>query len=198
MMRPRDHLSWTQLNTLESSEKQYKKIYLEGFSLKNRGINLGSIIADALCSGEETGDAMNDLIVACLPKFELMDNTFEATIDVGGVKIPLLSKIDSARKDLTAIKEYKTGTGRWTQKMVDACGQITFYCVVAQAITGKIPQDIELVYAPTIWTPAGEVELTGEIIRFKTKRTIADCLQMKIRQKKAWQRIGEIVEEELI
>jgi len=198
MLRPRSHLSWTQLDTLERSEEQYRRIYIEGRPIPvNRGMALGRDVATALESGEETGDAVTDLIVAQLPKFELMDNPFKVTIKVGEVEIPLLSKLDTAKADLSAFKEYKTGVTTWDQKKADKHGQITFYCVVCEALTGKVPQDIELVYAPSEYRPDGRVELTGEIKRFKTSRTTADILKMKIRMKKAWIRIGEICDEEL-
>lgn len=199
MIRPRPYLSWTQLTTLEHSEKQYKKFYIEGGRLPiNRGMALGKEVADALERDEETGDAIKDLVISQLPKFALMDHQFETEIKIGKIKIPLLSKIDTAKKDLSAFKEYKTGTTKWGQKEADKHGQITFYAVVIHSITGKIPQDIELVWAPTQKTPDGKVELTGEIKRFKTQRTMTDILKMKARMKNAWQRIAEIVEEELL
>lgn len=164
----------------------------------NRGMALGKEIADSLESEQETGDEIKDFVIAQLPKFELMDKPFEATIRVGDVEIPLLGKLDTAKADLSAFKEYKTGVTTWDQKKADKHGQITFYCVLAEALTGKIPQDIELDYAPSVYLPDGRVELTGEIKRFITHRTTADILKMKIRMKKAWIRIGEICEEQLI
>jgi len=198
MVRPRPYLSWTQLFTIEQSEEQYKRLYIDGKKLPiNRGMALGKEVADSLESGEETGDAIKDLVIASLPKFDLMDNEFATKIKIGKLEIPLFSKIDTATKDFSAFKEYKTGATKWDQRKADNHGQITFYAVVIHSLTGKIPQDIELVWAPTHKIPSG-VELTGEIKRFKTIRTMTDILKMKARIKNAWERIAEIVQEELL
>lgn len=206
MIRPRPYLSWTQLTTLETSEAQYRKAYIQGRKLfENDGIVFGKQVADALEAGAATGDAMMDAVIAQIPKFELMDHAFETSVVVGSETIPLLSKIDTARPDLSAFKEYKTGTTAWDQRKVDECGQITFYSTVIYQLTGRLPNDIELV-----WLPTERVEYqgdfgsdrrtqfkAGEMRVFKTRRTLADIIKMKIRMRNAWVRIAEITEGEI-
>lgn len=193
-MRLKDYLSWSQLITLETSEAQYIRKYIHGEDFTpNRGMILGKEIADSLESGEETGDIAKDFIVASLPKFECMDHDYKTTIEVKGVHIPLFSKIDSAKKDLSAFYEYKTGVTPWSQRAVDSHGQIDFYCVVAHAIKGRIPQEIKLFHAVV-----EDGQFTGEIREYKTSRTITDILKMKIRIHKAWTRIAELVKQELL
>ncbi len=191
------YLSWSQLDSFERG--QYKKNYIVGDKIPlNRGIVLGKEVADALETGEETGDPIKDLVIAKLPKLDNMDWEYKVEITVGGIVIPLFSKIDTASTDLKAFKEYKTGVTPWNQDKVNKHGQITFYAVVMQALSGKIPADIELVWAPTEKQPDDSVELTGEILRFKTVKTTADMLKMKVRIKKAWLGIGELIAEEII
>lgn len=206
MIRPRPYLSWTQLTTLETSEAQYRKCYIEGRKLfENEGIVFGKMVADALEANAATGEAMVDVALAQIPKFELMDHPFETTVTVGSENIPLLSKIDTARRDLSGFKEYKTGTTKWDQRKVDEFGQITFYATVIYQLTGKIPHDIELV-----WLPTERVEQAsdfgsdrrtqfraGEMRVFRTRRTLADIIKMKIRMRNAWVRIAEITEGEI-
>jgi len=133
-----------------------------------------------------------------LPKLEVMEKKINATIEVGGYTIPLYGKMDTAKRDLSEFMEYKTGKTPWDQKMADKHGQITFYCVMIQALTKKIPQRIELVHAVTKTTPQGQPRLTGEINRFLTTRGTKDILWAKIRMKKAWVGINKLFEDELI
>lgn len=198
MITPKAYLSWTQLDMFERSPEQYKKIYIYGGRVPiNRGMALGKEVAEALETGRETGIGINDRVIAKLPKLEIPELVIET--EVNGV--PVKCVIDTASSDLSAFKEYKTGATPWDQKKADTHGQITFYCAAIQALTDKIPQDIELVWAPTKYVQGDYdkvPELTGEIIRFKTKRTTADLLKIKVRIKKAWDGIKKLTEEELI
>lgn len=199
MIRPRPYISWSQLSMLEASEKTYKKIYLNGCRLPiNRGMALGTEIADALETETATGNIIHDLVIASIPKLSSIEKELTGELNFGKIKIPLFGKADTANKTLTSFKEYKTGKTAWNQDKVDKHGQITFYCVIIKTITGKIPKDIELVWAPTEELPDGRYNLTGEIKRFKTQRNLTDVLKMQVRIKKAWERIGEICDEALI
>lgn len=190
----KEYLSWSQLDAFERG--QYKRQYIAGERIPvNRGMALGKKVADALQENEATGDPITDLTIAMLPKFENMD--WEYRVTASKINVPLYSKIDTCKEDLSAFKEYKTGTTKWNQEKANKSGQITFYAVVLYEITGKIPGDIELVWAPSIKKEDGRVELTGDVIIFKTKRTTADILKMKIRMKKAWEGIGRLISEEL-
>ena len=112
--------------------------------------------------------------------------------------IPLLAKPDTATLDYTAFKEFKTSTMKWTQKKADESGQITFYATAIWLKTGKIPQDIELVNALTEYGENGTISVTGEILRFKTTRTLVDVLRMQSRIKRAWSGIKTLVANELL
>jgi len=199
MIRPRPYLSWSQLTLFESSPERYLNLYInEKRMFINRGMALGKEIADALETGEVTGDPIKDLVISQIPKFGVMEAELNGILKLGKIEIPLYGKADTAKKNLTKFKEYKTGQTSWSQKQVDNHGQITFYCTIIRARTGKIPQDIELVYIPTKQLPDGRVELTGDIHRIKTSRTLKDILKMEVRIKKAWEGIGQMCEEELL
>ena len=199
MIRPRPYLSWSQLTLFEDSPERYKLLYLDGKAMPiNRGMALGKEIASAIETGETTGDPIKDLVISQMPKFEIREAELEATLKIGKLEIPLYGKADTAKKDLSAFKEHKTGKIRWTQKQVDNHGQITMYCVIIRALTSAIPKDIELAHALSKEIPGGSLELTGDIYRFKTSRTLADILKMEVRIKKAWEGIGKMCEEELL
>jgi len=203
-MHPREYLSYSQLMCIESGDEAYIKEYLYG---KKRGINrgtaLGKEVADSLESGEETGDMMKDLVIAQLPKFEIMDEKMLMNLRSGSEMIPILIKCDSIRPDLLAFKEYKTGDekSKWTQAKVDTDDQVTFYAAGIFAKVGKIPE------AELIWAPSRKVmgedgierpELTGEIRRFPTRRSLTQIIKMHARMARAWRRIGELTDNELL
>lgn len=193
MLRAREYISWSQLTIYEQDPELYVKVYIRGERMPiNRGMALGSEIATALETGEPTGDLVKDLVIDGMGSLDLRDKMFKATID----DIPIVFRIDSASKDLDYIKEFKTGETKWTQKKADEHGQITFYCAGVRALTSKIPK-AELVWAPTKKVN-GKPELTGEIKRFKTNRTLTDILKMQARINKAWKGIGELCEREIL
>jgi len=161
----------------------------------------GKTVADSLETGESTEDLLTDLILINLPKLERRDKEVRTILKYAEKEVPLLIKPDSASFDYRAILEYKTGAigTPWTQKMADTNGQLTFYDVGVECFTGYPAEELELIWLPTT-IPPGKImpELTGEIKRFPTKRTHLDRLKMKIRMLKAWKRIGEITERELL
>ena len=199
MLTPRPYLSFSQMTLFEMSPEKYADQYLFGKKQRiNRNMAYGSLLADGLEAGESTGDPLLDLMMARLPKFELMDKSFEADLPNGKETIKILAKPDTAQADYTAFAEYKTSVRKWTQKMVDESGQITFYATAMWLKTGKIPQDIELVDVVVGYEPDGRLQPTGDILRFPTKRTMVDIIKMTGRMKRAWTGIKALCEKELL
>jgi hypothetical protein len=218
-MNPRSYLSFSALTTFEQSPEKYADQYLFGARQRiTRNMGYGSQLADGLESGEFTGDPLLDLMMTRLPKYERMDlpvedpkgtevtywrgkKEFTARVPVlrhGKKEIPLLALPDTAKKDYSAFKEYKTSTRAWTQKMADESGQITFYATTIWIATGKIPEDIELVNLPVEYDPEGRLVPTGDIIRRKTKRTLIDIIKMTGRIRKVYAGIEKLCESELL
>lgn len=199
-LAPRNYISWSQLDLFERSPEAYKEKYLynaPGFV--NRGMAFGKIMADSLETGEASGNEVLDMVIAMLPKFEIMDKEFRVELKTGRGEEPIimLAKPDTMTADMTAFKEYKTGQAKWTQGKVDKNGQIDFYTTAIWAKTGKIPQDIELVHAQTGKDEEGRIHATGEIFRYKTKRNMMQVLSMIMRIKKANAGIKKMFEDEL-
>lgn len=220
MITPRPYLSFSQMSTFEMSKEKFKEQYLYGHKQRiSKNMAYGSKMADGLENEEATGDVVLDMMMAKIPKFELMDKPIEdkkgkeieysrgkkpikvkvPTLYVDGKNdIPLLAFPDTAKKDDTAFKEYKTSVRKWTQKMADDSGQITFYTTCYWLKTGKLPEDIELVNVQVEYAEDGSIRPTGEMWRYKTTRTMVDVIKMTSRIKKAWRGIKELCEEELL
>ena len=184
---------------LEKNPEQWKETYLYGkkFGI-NRGMAIGKRMADGLENDEASGDVVMDLVMTKIPKFEMMDIEFRAELKNGKEKIQILCKPDTWKKDMTAFKEYKTAQKRWTKKQVDESGQVTFYAMGMFLKTGKIPGEIELVEVETKSALGGEIECTGAIYRHHTVRSMGQILNMMVRARKAWEKIKDITEKELI
>jgi hypothetical protein len=199
-MHPEAYLNHTQLKTWETSPNSYRKIFIQGKPIgTNRGMALGKEIADSLELDIETGDPMKDLVLAQIPKFEIRDKFLYMDLEHDGIKIPLRIRPDTVKADYSAFKEYKTGPKHtWHQKKVDTDSQITFYATGLYILSGKIPQDIELVHAITEYDEHGRPHLTGEIVRYQTRRTLMDVIKMKVRIKRCWKEISLMLESELL
>lgn len=216
-MRPRPYLSFSQMTTFEQSEERFIAQYVYNERQRtSRNMAYGSLMADGLESDEMTGDPLLDLVIARLPKLEVMDKPIECrggvrtlferdkkyyhipVLENGKDPIPLMAVPDTAQKDYSAFKEYKTSVRQWTQRMADESGQVTFYATTVWIATKHIPTDIELVNAQVEYDEDGRLRPTGEILRFKTKRSMADVLKMTARIRKAWVGIEKLCNNELL
>lgn len=199
MLTPRKYLSFSQMTLFEMSPQKYLDQYIYGNRQRiSRNMQYGSMFADALENDELTGDPVLDLMMARLPKFELMDKSFEAELKYGKKVIKLLAKPDSAKKDYTAFLEYKTSVRKWTPKMVADSGQLTFYATCIWLKMGFIPQDIELVNVQVTYDENGRLTPTGDMWRFPTSRNLVDIIKMCSRMKNAWKGIQDLCEKELL
>lgn len=192
------------MNLFESNLESWKRVYLYGETMRvNRGMAFGRIMAEGLEHDEATGDPVLDLVMAQLPKFEVMDQPVHAILKNGKNDVPLLAKPDTMKADMTAFKEYKTGQAPWSRKQVDESGQVTFYATVLFILTQKIPYDIELVHVPTAKQGGNDavdarIGATGDIYRHKTSRNMSQILNMMVRMKKAWEGIQRVTAEEML
>ena len=221
MARPRPYLSFSQMTLFERDPEGYAEQYLYGKKQRlSRNIVYGGMLAEGLEHGEASGDPMLDAMMSKLPKFELMDHAVIAKVGKGrfiryargsglnemyvpilenrGDDIPLLALPDTVKPDWSAFKEYKTSTRKWTQQMADESGQITFYATAMWLVTGKVPEDIELVNVPVAYDENGRLAPTGELVRLPTRRSMSDVIKMVSRMRKAWAGIKELCEKELL
>ena len=199
MITPRPYISFSSMALFEKSPEQWADIYLRDYpQYTNVNMLYGSLMANSLEKNELSGDPALDLMIENIPKFELIDKPIEANLKNGKDIIIVLAKPDTAKADYTAFKEYKTSLKKYTQKMADDSGQITFYATTIWLKTNKIPQDIELVNVQVKYTENGELTPTGELIRIPTTRTMVDIIKMIARIRKNWTLIQQFCEKELL
>jgi hypothetical protein len=204
------------MTTFEMSPSRFIEQYFEGKKqFVNRNMAYGSLLAEGLENEEATGDPFLDLMMARIPKFDRMDMHVEDKKGINveqthhgktkvisipllknnGDDIPILALPDTAKEDYTAFKEYKTSVRKWTQKMADESGQITFYATAIWLAKGFVPKDIELIDVQVAYDADGRLQPTGDIYRFLTKRSMVDVIKMTTRIKKAWAGIAKLGEK---
>lgn len=194
MLTPRNYLSYSSLHLLETDEKEWIQKYLYGKERRiNQGQAYGKQLSEGLENGELTGDPALDLVATMIPAFECRDLPITLEMKDGKEKIPIMIKMDTFKKDLSAFKEYKTGQ---ILNPKSADDQITFYATGCFLKTGKIPKDIEWVGIQTKMQLDGKLRATGDIIRRPVTRNMTDCLKMMLRIKKAWARIKILTAQE--
>lgn len=209
-MRPREYLSYSQKRLWKQSPDKYMEQYVHnGARFITREMAFGSKMAIALeemgtekifDTEWETDDPELNKIAKKLPRLDKAECEVRTDLKIDGEVIPLYSRLDTAKLDLTAFKDYKTGKEPWTQKRADEDKQITFYVTAIYILTKKIVQDIEIVWIPTVDdlnSPLG-ISVTGEIKIFKTKRNISHIINEMADMRKVWREIGERCELELI
>lgn len=207
------------MTTYEMSPRKFIDQYIYGKKQRvSRNMAYGSLMAQSLEDEEFSGDPLLDIMITKVPKLDIHDKPIQCEngIEVmfsqrgknelvkvpflldGKEKIPLLAVPDTAAKGYVAFKEDKTSVRKWTQKMADESGQITFYVTAIYLGYGFICEDIELINVPVEYQEDGSLSPTGEIIRYRTKRDMVDIIKMTKRIKKAWKGIGELAQAELL
>ena len=156
----------------EKDPNLYYNVYYEGCNIfNNKYMALGNKLDKALEADMcEDDDPMIKFMLVFMPKYPERQKIVKAMLE----GIELLAKMDGWNEETFTIGEYKSGR-KWTQKMVDDSGQITFYALVIYLIYGKIPNLI-LHWAKTCDDENGELQLTGDIRTFKTARTVPQLI----------------------
>lgn len=206
-MTPRPYLSYTQKRLWKQNPDRYVEEYLYGKAkVDTAEMKFGKVVADALEHDEETGDIEIDAVIELIPKFELMDQPTNVLLKLDKKNhVPLHGRMDTRKADYSAFKEYKTGRyspdGKpaWTQAKVDSDKQITFYAVMAYLESKKICEDIELVWAVTDVSPhdGQTIIFTGEIKRFRTRRSMHQVVEEMADMSNVWKQINERCAKEL-
>lgn len=113
--------------------------------------------------------------------------------------IPMIGFADTYREEWSegpydfhespALRDYKTGRKPWTQKRADETGQLTLYAFFLYKMEKIRPEDVEFYID---WLPThikdGQIEFLneGEVVTFRTKRTMQDVLEFGSRIKRTW------------
>jgi len=166
---PKDHFSWSQLNTLETSETNYIKSYILGekrFTTKE--MQFGKEFAE---SEEEN-----------INTEAYLEFTYEGVKNIG-----FLDEVDEA-----LVIEKKTGKTPWNQERVDNHGQLDFYAWRYFETYGILPNS-KLIWYETEESE-GTIQPTGKVLEFERIITHEDIENFKQRLVNAYSRITELME----
>jgi hypothetical protein len=194
-MTPRPYLSYTQLSLYERSPERYYQKYFLGEEIEEtEAMAFGKRFHEIIEHDEKTEDLIIEHVKNFLPSYPEREYQFHSVCNVGKEVVPLLCVFDGYDDKKRSIGEFKTGR-KWTQKMADELGQLTFYAFAYWQVYRELPKELSLIWIETTETYAG-VQATGYVRIFQTTRTIHHMIQMQQRIEKAWKGIKELSDKE--
>ncbi len=171
---PKGYISASQISLWEQDKDLYvrKYVYDEDIPIPQRArlaMQTGKYIAMALENNPEA-PLWAQIIATSIPHYDLPEKRIESKF---GEDLTVLGYIDSTKKDLSAIIEYKTGT-KYTQKMADNLFQVKLYAAMIWNNEKIIPK-VQLVWIPTEWN-GSEFEVIGDYKVFDVEIKLEDIL----------------------
>lgn len=176
---PANCLSYSQVTLWQSDKTRYKEIFFngnDGARFMNEGMAYGSIVANALENDEETGDLLTDTAMSLLVKYDVRDKEMEGVLQTKDGDIRIVSHPDTMDSKTYALREYKTGKTKWTQKKADNWFQLKFYAMLIFIIYKKIPPKVHLDWIETFKDTDGKIKPTGHVESFEVKITMSDII----------------------
>ena len=179
---PAECLSYSQVSMWLSSPKRYREIFFnqnEDARFMNAGMAYGEIVADALENEEETGDLLTDMAIGLLEKYDIKDQEMEGWLKTPNGWVKIISHPDTMDSKTFALREYKTGRVKWTQKKADNWFQLKFYAMLIYLVHGVIPPSCYLDWIETFADASddGKVKPTGHVETFKVKIGLREILE---------------------
>ena len=180
MIRQKDYISWSQFSLWQKSKREYWKRYGLGEDRsQNKYFEKGRELSNALeydDDGEFSGDQLLSVVLAGIPKLEIMERKLEVTLK-NGEKV--LSYLDSSDFLGEEFFEYKTGKVAWTQEAVDKHDQMLFYAMSLYIASGRqIIPTAKLFWIETEQTEEG-LKYTGVIQEFGRHFTEQEILDFE-------------------
>jgi hypothetical protein len=175
---PRNYLSWTQIDTWIRSPEKYKQKYFFGQEVDsgNAYMDYGKATADAIESGELTGDHLLDMAVALLTKYSEIEYEIRVPCKTPHGIVDLLGKIDTFDPETYKFREYKTGKTVWTQRRAQNHKQLYHYATMIYLKFGTLPPAIALDWLETEQTPTG-MTFTGRRASYEVKIDLSDVIE---------------------
>jgi hypothetical protein len=176
---PTGALSYSQVSLWLADKNRYKEIFFnknDGARFMNDGMRYGKIVADALESGEETGDLLTDMAISLLPKYDTRDVEMTGVLKTKDGDIPIISHPDMFDSKTYALREIKTGKTKWTQKRADNWFQLKFYSMLIFIKFNKVPPEVFLDWVETYADADGKIKPTGRVETFQVHITMSDII----------------------
>lgn len=178
LLNPRGYLSWTQVDMWLRSPDRYARRYFMGEEdFQNDAMELGKRTSTALESGEETGDALLDAVVALLPAYERREHEIRVPFKTTKGTVDLLGKLDTFGAEPPRFREYKTGRVPWTQARAEKHRQLHHYAALIWLFHGKLPSEVWLDWAETERDEEGFLRFTGNLKSFHVELGLQDVLE---------------------
>lgn len=139
MNLPKEHLSFSQINTWLTSPETYRKKYYGGVKYGTTpAMAFGNEVTEAMERGEDW--------VAFIPRHPVFER--ELKVDIDG--IPVLMYIDNLDPKTNTFREQKTGKSPWTQNKVDKHLQMDIYSLGLEIADGFVDDVCDLIWVETI------------------------------------------------
>lgn len=176
---PSGCLSYSQVQLWLADKKRYKEIFFnhnDNARFMNEGMAYGKIVADALENDQETGDLLTDMAISLLVKYDIRDKEMEGILKTKDGDIRIVSHPDTMDSKTYALREYKTGKVKWTQKKADNWFQLKFYAMLIFIIYGKVPPEVHLDWIETFKDTDDVTKPTGRVETFKVNIKMSDII----------------------
>ncbi len=184
---PRGYLSYSQKQLWKNDKARYASIYFDGVKNNhtNPAMDYGKLVADALEKQKETGDLLTDSAMILLPKYDVADEEFRATLKCKQGEFEVLAKPDTRDSRSHAFREYKTGVTRWTQKKAQSHPQMRYYAMAIYLKWKKLLREAHLDWIQTVsedtidadGIPSTNIIPTGHVESFRVTFTLTDILE---------------------
>lgn len=192
------YVSWSRMQAVESSERQYAELYVYGKKITSASMRFGTYVTDILEGKTTTKDPIMLALLDEIPRYTKGNHKIKTTIKIGKEEVEVLGIMDgwSARKKL--VGEYKTSLKMWTKKQIEEHGQNQLYAWMVWKNKGYIP-DIEITCMEVEKDDKNprKLYLTGEHITHRYTPTVKQLLEIEVRVKKDYKKMKQAVLNEI-
>ncbi len=178
---PRAYISYSQIQLWMNDRERYKALYFDNrdeLRITNKGMEFGKETATALENDERVEDAVMDIAMSMLTKYDVADKEIKADMKTKDGAITLLGKPDSMDSVTHDFVEYKTGRVPWTRAKAQKHPQMVFYAMLIYVAYGTKLNSALLEWIET-FEENGVVKPTGRVEKFPVTfmfRDILDCM----------------------
>lgn len=126
-----------------------------------------------------------------------LESQFETKLQSFIKNVCVMWYADNISADMMNLKEFKTWKTTWTQDKVNNFIQLEIYCYLIKELTGKIPDNVELIWIETVNNEQWDVVPTWKIERFEyvPADNIVNIFKWSARIPKIFAEIQEAQEE---
>lgn len=178
LLNPRGYLSATAVEIWITNPAKYEAKYFRGENddFENDFMGFGKKIADAVESGEKTGDEVTDMVISSMPKYSKMEEEIKVPFKTKYGYVQLLGKLDTFEdKPVLHFRETKTGSRPWTKHRAQTSRQVLHYDLLIYLKYGVLAKERHLDWYETE-REGDQIRFTGLIERFEVSRRLADLL----------------------